>query len=241
MRTVILFLIYFVINPLFAEKLIIGTAPFLPPFEIAMDNKNGFTGFDIDLMMNICQRIQAECSFKQVKFAQLFTQILSGKIDLAISAISITEEREKTYLFSLPYFQSNSQFLTRITSNINTMDDIRGKRAGVEHGTVAMDLIKTRFFSSPVNVVEFSTTPELLLALADNKVDVILLAADSAKYWAANNNSLKLVDIPMPDGHGYGIMANLQNTQLIERINQALLSIQNDGTYKKLYNRYFNF
>ena len=241
MRTVILLLIYLAINPIFAEKLLVGTDPFLPPFEIAMDDKNNFTGFDIELMMLICQRIQADCSFKQIKFAQLFPQIQSGKIDLAISAISITEEREKNHLFSLPYFLSNSQFLTNAASNINTMNDIRGKRAGVEQRTVGLDLINSRFHDASVTVVEFPTTQSLLLALSDEKVDVILLASETAHYWAANNNLLKLIDMPMPDGHGYGIMTNLNNTSLINRINNALLSIQNDGTYQHLYKHYFTY
>lgn len=239
MRIAILFLIFLIIKPLFAEKLIIGTRPFAPPFEIAADNQNNVTGFDIDLMMNICQRIHAECSFKQLEFSQLFSQILSGKIDLAISAITITEERKKHYLFSLPYFQSSSQFMTNTASKINALDDIRGKKAGVEQSTIGKNLITTRFNDSSVTIVEFHSSQDLLLDLTNGKLDVILLASETAQYWDANNKLLKLIDMPMPDGFGYGIMTNPKNGELINRINSALLDLQNDGTYQHLYKRYF--
>lgn len=239
MQIIILFLIYLVINPVFAEKLVIGTRSFTPPFEITTDNKHNLTGFDIDLMMNICQRIDAECSFKQLEFPELFSQTLSNKIDLAISAITITEERKKSHLFSLPYFQSSSQFMANVASPINTLEDIRGKSVGIEQGTIGKDLIKTRFPDSSVTIIEFASSQDLILGLTDEKVDVILVAADSAQYWAANNKLLKLVDMPMPDGYGYGIMANLKSTALIEKINRALIGIQNDGNYQVLYKRYF--
>lgn len=239
MRIFCLLMLILLNSTLYAEKLIIGTRPFVPPFEMMYDTKNNFSGFEIDLMMGICKEIEADCTFKRLPFRQLFAQVLTGQIDLAISAISITDERAQTYLFSLPYFQSSSQFLTNTNSGINVIDDVRGRRAGVEGGTLARSLIESRFNDNTVKISEYPNSQDLLQALINKKVDVILIATETARYWVTNNSSLKLLDIPIPDGLGFGIMTSPLRGALIQRINKALIKIQNDGRYIQWYNRYF--
>jgi arginine transport system substrate-binding protein len=65
--------------------------------------------------------------------------------------------------------------------------------------------------------------------------------SEAAKNWSSNNTDIyKLIGSPVSVGVGYGIMANPSQTKLIGDINQALLAMEADGTYLKIYSRYFD-
>ena len=96
----LIIILLFVSSLAMADPLRIGTLYFYPPFAEQDDEKGDFSGFDIDLMKEICKKINRECVFKGMNFVDLFPALDSGKIDLAIGAISITVKRKYKYLFS---------------------------------------------------------------------------------------------------------------------------------------------
>lgn len=237
MKQIFCFLLLFSLQS-YAGSLIVGTAPNNPPFSMMADQKGNFYGFDIDIMGEICKRISYECKFKPFVYNDLFAQLKAGKIDLAIAAVLITDFRQQNFLFSLPYLASSGQFITKTESNINSPEDIRGKKVGVRRGTPFKSLAR-KIYNDQVTISEFPEIPDLLAALNDHKVDVVLMNAAAARYWYENNsNVFKLVGTQLPVGEGYGIMANPGQEALIEKINQALLSLEADGTYLKIYTRY---
>lgn len=222
------------------QTLNIGSTTFNPPFNSLADVKNHFYGFDVDIMGEICRRIKQRCQFKPAIFNNLFTQISSKKIDLAIASIIITASRKQKFLFSLPYLESNAQFLTQKTSAINQPKDILNQRVGVRRGTVFKELALS-LYRNKITVKEFPEINDIIDALNMNQVDVVLMPAESARYWFSNNSMIyKLVGAQIPIGDGYGIMANQNEGELITAINQALISMEADGTYLKIFRQYFN-
>jgi ABC-type amino acid transport substrate-binding protein len=91
---------------------LIGRTTQNPPFSSLADQKDHFYGFDIDIMGEICGRLQLKCKYKPLLFNELFTEIAAKKIDLAIAAIIITPNRQQ-FLFSLPYLKSYARFITQ--------------------------------------------------------------------------------------------------------------------------------
>ena len=237
----LLFLFLLLALPLsHAQVLLIGTTAQNPPFNSIADQKDHFYGFDIDIMGEICQRIQMRCKFTPVKFNDLFPQIKTGKIDLAIAAIIITANRQQDFLFSLPYLESNAQFMTIQQSSINKPEDIEQKRVGTRLGT-PFEQLALKVYKDQIKSVEFTDIAELLDSLTNKTSDVVLMDAQAAKNWYANNSNLyKLIGSDIPVGNGYGIMANKGQTKLMTQINQALLNLEADGTYLKIYTRYFS-
>ncbi len=239
MRFILACFVSCVLNPcLHAEHLIIGTLAYDPPFETAADQKGDYFGLEMDLMNEICRRLQDECTYKPLTFEQLMGETLSGAIDLAIAGITITEQRRLSYLFSLPYLKSEARLLAKSVSPINSLSDINGKRLGVEAATLFKGLAEEKFTN--VKIIEYLTQTDLFQGIADDKVDMIIIDSVSAKYWVTNSSSiLKIVSDPIPIGEGYGIMANVSKTALINRINRKLIDMENDGTYLSIYSRYF--
>ena len=235
-----LFLILLLALPLsYAQTLLIGSTYQNPPFNSIADQKGNFYGFDIDIMGAICQRIKLRCKFKPVQFNNLFTELNAGKIDLAIAAIIITTNREEEFLFSLPYLESSAQFMTNIQSDIKTPDELINQKIGVRLGTPFKSLAR-KLYGDKITIVELPSTEDLLVKLDDESIDAILMDAPTAKDWATNDsNQYRLIGTRIPIGKGYGIMATQDQEKLISQINQALISIEADGTYLKIYSHYF--
>ncbi|WP_165475059.1 transporter substrate-binding domain-containing protein [Legionella yabuuchiae] len=239
MRTLFLVMAMLLSFVSFATTLMIGSSPLNPPFETLAEAPNQFYGFDTDLMMEICKRTQNNCQFKSVRFNDLFAQINTKKIDLAISAIIITPERQNNFLFSIPYLQSSARFLTLNSSPAKDINNLVNKRIGVRLGT-PFKALAFKLFKNNVTIVEYPFTADLLDGLGKREVDAVLMDALAVEYWAFNNSdSYKLLDNQFPLGNGYGIMASLENKELIAKVNQALKEIEADGTYTKLYKQYF--
>ena len=239
MNRILLLCLWLCLPSLYAQNITVGTTSDYPPFSSLADKKNHFFGFDVDIMSEVCKRIKQNCLFKPFTFNQLFTQIKSGGIDLAIAAITITTELQQSFLFSYPYLESNAQFMTLADSAIKTPGDINHKKIGVRQGT-AFKTLAINLYKDQVTILEYPEISDLLDNLANKNVDIILVNALAAKSWEANNDNVyKLIGTDIPIGKGYGIMANTGKEPLIQQINQALLDIESDGTYLKIFNRYF--
>lgn len=222
-----------------ATTIMVGTPPYSPPFVMLGDNKAHYTGFDIDLLDEICRRIDAKCQYKAMSYEGVFNGLLDGSIDIAIGGITITAGRESQFLFSLPYLASYAQFITNSASSIRSIQDLNGKRIGLGSGTIFENLINDAFGQS-VTIKTYNFLSEMLMALGSDEVDALILDRATAETWYANSNdSYRLVGRRIPQGLGYGILTTKNRGNLITLINRALLAMEADGTYLKIYTTYF--
>ncbi|HCC3092449.1 TPA: transporter substrate-binding domain-containing protein, partial [Legionella pneumophila] len=194
--------------------------------------------FDIDLMQEICRRLHATCAFEAYIFDDLFPALKNRKVDLVIASMIITDERKKLFIFSLPYMESNSQYITTIHSKINTFDDLQDKKIGVRKGTPYARQVLSANRNN--QVIFYELIQDMLLGLSNNEVDASLMDYEAAKYWMASEPyAYKLIGNKISIGEGYSIMANPDQYVLIKKINKILLEMEADGTYLRLYSEYF--
>ncbi len=223
------------------KPLEVGLVGYFPPYSENVSKKGGFSGFDIDIMTEICARIQRNCKFVEAPFEELLPNVSKGEIDLAISAILITEERSEDVTFSLPYLPS---FLTFLASTSHTTpfvpDEFGDLSIGVLDRMVKIDQVK-KLNARTKKMKTYTLIHNLVADLDDGEVDRALVDYHSAKYWvAAVDTSLKLIGIKHQVGSGYGIAINKDNRILKLAIDQAIIDMENDGTLKQLYNKYFS-
>ena len=221
------------------QTLLSGTPSQNAPFGSVSDAKNNFFGFDIDIMGEICKRLKVTCIYKPLLFPDLFSELRAGKINLAIGSIIITDIKQENFIFSLPYLESNGQFIALADSSINTPDEIAYKRVGMRRGRLFQDMVR-KIYKGHVEITNYNDFNDLLTALNNKTVDIAFMNAANARYWFANDSAeYKLIGSMVPTGGGYGIMANPSQKELIADINQALLRLEADGTYLTIYTRYF--
>lgn len=228
-----LIILSFTFNNTYALSLTIGTISYNPPFA-SLSEKNEFYGFEIELMKEICKRLNAKCIFKEVKFFQIPEMLQTNQIDVAVAAIVITPDRQQKFLFSLPYKKSYLQYVALANSNAKTFQDLTNTTLGIYSGSPAEELA-AKHFNKNIQLKYFDDCMEMLAALENNSVDAVLTGYPQAVYWVSNDTAIKLVDKQFDIGSGYGIMTKLGNDDLMKQINKAILDIEADGTYVNLY------
>lgn len=247
MKFVISLMLYLLLTPALSQTLIIGTAPDSAPFASLADNKGHFYGFEIDLMIAICARINVQCIFKPIVVSNALTLLNTGKVDLIIAEIIKPPQGSpelKGLLFSEPYEISGGQFIVKKTSPINTLDDIRNKRVGTRRGslfggTLFNDYL-LKMYNNQLKTKQYLTTGDMFAGLVKNEVDASFSNTETINYLYINNkDAFKLIGKPIPIGDGYSIMAKDTKGTLMSEINDALFDMENDGSYMALYQRYF--
>ena len=115
-------------------KLILGTDATWPPWEWVANNT--FVGWDKDIAREIAMALGVELEIWDMRFAGLLEAVRKGDVDLALSAITWTTEREKVLEFSMPYYLESIVVVTKTSRNdINKVEDLYGKKVGVQIGT----------------------------------------------------------------------------------------------------------
>lgn len=135
---------YFFISPLWAQDLIIGTIAHAPPFVFRDADKN-LSGFDMDIMSELCARLKAQCTFKVYEFSLLLPALKKREVDLAIASIDITPERKKQFLFSFPYKIIQLQFITSETSQFKSFSQLKNARIGFYKNVPDLPAMERKF------------------------------------------------------------------------------------------------
>ncbi|QLZ70719.1 arginine ABC transporter substrate-binding protein [Legionella sp. PC1000] len=234
----ILFLVVLLVgNSLaYGDSITVGVSRSAPPFS-AVDGHNHYFGFCIELMNEICKRLNVACEYKAITMQNQMDELNSGNIDLTFPPGPIPAATSQNYVYSLPFMISDGQFLTN-SSDIKTIADIKNKRIGVVRATHLKDILLR--YTSKDNIKEYPKISLMIMALLHDDVDAILMNFDMFKYLTINKvMNFQTVGKPIILGNGYGIIALPKNADLINKINRILLQIENDGTYTTIYNKYF--
>lgn len=218
----------------YANALIIGTFAFSPPFVI---ESGGYehVGFDVEIMNSLCNYLHKRCIFKTFNLKNLKHAIRTNKIDLAIGGITVTQARERMYLFSMPYLVSKGQFLIK-RGNTN-IKSLKNKRIGTYPSSIFIPYIKQKLEPSSVTLI--SGTGRLMRALKKDMVDLVLIDSVSARWWVNNSGGeITLYGDPFVMGNGYAIMVSPKNAHLLPEINKFLFKFVKTKEYQLLFNNF---
>jgi polar amino acid transport system substrate-binding protein len=209
-----------------------------PPFEnFDKSSETGFSGFDIDMMTEIAKRLDLKLVVKDSAFDPLQSgaALNSGTCDVAASAMTITPDREKALDFSDGYYASKQSLLVPNDSDIASIDDLSGKKVGVQQGTTGKSYAEEN--APDAELVTFPSDAEMYQAIKAGQVDALLqdlpVNLDHTK-----DGQFKIVET-YDTNEEYGFAIKKGNTQLVDDINGALKDMHDDGTYDTIYNKYF--
>lgn len=219
-----------------AKPLIVGTNATYPPFEF-IDDKSNVTGFDIDLVDELSKRAGFEYKILNMSFDGLIPALKSGKIDIAASAMSATEDRKKAIDFSEPYYVTENLFIKRKDSDINSKEILSdNKRVGVQIGTVQELAART---IKGANIVPNEDIFVAIMSLKNKKVDAVVVDSQIGYEYLKKNDDL-VEFFKEPDGsEGFALAFDKgKQSDLIAKINAALEDMKKDGSYEKLLEKY---
>lgn len=213
----------------------VGTDAAYEPFE-SIDESGEFVGFDMELIKMVADEIGMELKLHNVSWDGIIPGLMNGNYDCLISAMTITEERQKQINFSDPYFSIKQAIVVREdNTKIKTPSDLIGKTIAVQIGTTG-DLYASEIKN--VTMKRYDTNPLAIQELLNNNADAAVMD-DLVAYNAIRKTSgLKVIEIAEIETEDYGIGVKKENTELLEKINQALVTLRSNGKLDELVQKY---
>lgn len=216
-----------------ADPVLIGTnAPF--PAYTYVDTAGTISGFERDVLDQVCARTLMVCTWESVNFDQLIPGVMSGEFDIVLGGMAVTEERLRLVDFTTSYHATNPE--EWYIGPPGTAPPGQGMVA-VQSGTVHEAHLQS--LGHPHSV--FSTEAEVLEALRSGRADLALgpfeTRQDIAEFVTANGFEFLYSDI-IPDS-GVAMAVCKGNTDLLDSLNAALDGMRVDGTLQALETRWF--
>ncbi len=220
-----------------AGKLVIATSPDFPPFE-ELQNDGSVVGIEVEILEMVCKELGVEMELAQVDFESVLPGVQSGKYDVGMSGISVTEKRKKNTLFTDPYCLAAQAIVVTEGSPIQTKADLDGKKISVQTGTTAEQFCMDNGYQ----VDAFAANSDAELALTTGKVDAWVIddltAAEMvAAYNAENEAQLVILDEAMTtEPYAFAFMKG--SDELVAKVNEIVNGLVEDGTVAALFEKY---
>jgi ABC-type amino acid transport substrate-binding protein len=225
-------------------KMVVGARSGSVPFGF-IDRNNTWVGFSVDLCTEVKNKLEGkigkkiDLELKEVIPSNRIALVANGTIDLECGSTTYTRARDETVDFSINFFFTGSQLLVKSESGIKSVTDLTGKRVGATQGTTNEKAI--REVAPKAQVVVFQDHPSGFLALEQGKIDAyttdgIILAGLRAK--SPNAAGYEVVG-DFFTNEPYSFILRENDSPWRDFVNHALMAMIEDGTYFKLYDKWF--
>lgn len=160
--------------------------------------------------------------------------------DVGMTGMDITPERQKEVLFSDAYYDNSALFIGK-QGKYTSLEQMEGKRVGVQNGTTHQKFIIDRH--PEMTIVPYDSYQNARLDLQNGRIDAVFVDTAVVTEWLKNNPQLNAIGDKVHDkayfGNGLGIAVRQGNTTLQQQFNGALKKIKEDGTYEAIYQKWF--
>ena len=215
------------------EKISMATNAAFPPYEYK-EGEN-FVGIDVEIATAIAEKLGKELEILDMEFDSIITAVQEGEADFGMAGMTVTEERLEEVDFTSSYATGVQSVIVPETSEIASIDDLAGKKIGVQLGTTG-DIYASDEFGAE-NVTQYGKGADAVIALKGGDVDAVIIDNEPAKAFVAENEGLKVLDTEYAI-EDYAIAISKDNTELLDSINAALEELTADGTIDTIIAKY---
>ena len=216
------------------KKLVMGTNASFPPYEFVDDNNN-IVGIDAEIAAAVAEKMGYELEIKDMEFDSLITAVQSGNIDFALAGMTVTPERKESVNFSDTYATGVQVIIVPENSSIAKVEDLSGKKIGVQAGTTG-DIYCTDEFGQDM-VKQYKNGAEAVAALKNGQVDCVVIDNEPAKNYVKANTGLKILETAYAE-EDYAAAISKENTELLDNFNKALKELKEAGKIAEIINKY---
>ena len=223
-----------------AGKLHMATNAAFPPYEMVSDN-GGFEGIDVEIATAIAEKLGLELVVDDMEFGSVITSVQSGKSDIAMAGLTVTEERKQNVDFTESYATGVQVVIVPEDSDIQTVDDLANdKMIGVQDGTTGYiycsDTVENGGYGED-HVTSYTNGAMAIEALKGGKVDAVVIDNEPAKAFVAANEGLRILDTEYIV-ENYAIGISKENPGLRDAVDAALKELIADGTVQSIVDKY---
>jgi len=213
--------------------IVMATSADFPPYEYYENDE--IVGIDIDIMNAVCEKIGMTLQPEDMSFDSVIGAAQTGKADIAMSGITITEDRKNMVNFTIPYTTTAQSIIVIEGGEIAAKDDLEGKKIGVQINTTGDTQVTEEFGDDFVE--RFQNGALAVESLKNGKIDCVVIDGEVAKALVEANEGLEII----ADAYSleeYAIALAKDNTELLEKINGALEELLADGTIDSIMEKY---
>lgn len=237
------------------NQLVMATDIDFPPF-VYTDKDGKKTGIDIEVAQALADKLSMSLKIESVPLTQIIDGVQSGKYDIGMAGITVTEERKDKIIFSHTYaggeqsiivkegseYEKTEDFYTGLDDLGNPVETKAGVKIGVKKDTTAdkyasADAVKWGFDEE--NVVRYDSGEDAVKALADGKITAVIIDSDNADTLRAMHPGLTVLDTAYAD-EDYAICVGRENFELLGKINNALDELKEEGKLSEIIDRYIS-
>ena len=211
-----------------------------PPFE-TKDEQGNPSGVSVDFMKDFGEYIGKEIRIENISFDGLIPSLQTGKADMVMSAMTITEERKETVDFSEPYANALLAVLTNKDSQITSVDDLNqeGKKVAVKTGSTGYLYAQEHLKNA--EIIALQDESACVMEVSQGKADGFIYDQLTIyRNWQNNLDTTNAVFIPFQDVEPWGIAVKKGNTELLDQLNEFIETYREDGGFEELTEKYLS-
>lgn len=215
------------------EKLIMGTNAAFPPYEYYEGDQ--IIGIDAEVGALIAEKLDMDFEIMDMDFNGIISAVQNGVVDIGMAGMTVREDRLEHVNFSTTYAKGVQVVIVKEGSDIATLDDLSGKKIGVQEATTG-DAYASEDYGEE-NVKRYQNGAAAVAALQSGIVDAVIIDNEPAKAFVEANEGLTILETAYAD-EDYAIAVAKENTELLEKINTALAELTADGSIDAIVNKY---
>jgi glutamine transport system substrate-binding protein len=197
-------------------------------------------GFDIDFIKAVAEEAGYELDIVHVGWDPIFVEIEDETADIAISSITINDDRKQSYDFSVPYYLSTNKILIPEDSDIQSGEDLKDKVVAVQNGTTGQEVAEAILGKNSSNIKKFENNNLAIQELLAGGADAVVADNTVIEYYASMNpdQNLKVIADDSFDAEYYGLMFP-KGSELVGEFNEAINKVLDSGKYTEIYKEWF--
>lgn len=210
-----------------------------PPFAWLNEQTNKIEGFEVEIIQAIGEEIGISIKVQTTTWEKVFFNLLEKQCDLVAAALTITDQRLETIIFSEPYLTTGQIITVSKNSSIININDFTGRKIGVLKNTTG-DFIITEKCKVTGRIRRYPSTTAAFTDLHNGEIDAIITDHPLAHYFIKNHPHFELSCIgEIFTTEKYAIAFRKESKELKDKINLGLAGIIRTGIYQKIYDKYF--
>ena len=213
-------------------KLIMGTNAAFPPYEYYEGDT--IVGIDAEIAQAIADELGLELVIEDMEFDGIIGAVTAGKVDMGLAGMTVTEDRLENVNFSDTYAHASQVVIVTNDSEIATVDDLANKTVGVQLGTTG-DIYAEDI--EGVTLERYNKGFEAVQSLLTGKIDAVIIDEQPAKAFVSQNEGIKILEEKFTD-EDYAAAIAKDNTELVEAVNKALVSLKSSGKLDEIVAKY---
>lgn len=225
-------------GPKQTDELVIGMELAYPPFETTDENGDP-AGISVEMAYALGEYLGRPVRIENMAWAGLIPALTTGKIDIILSSMTITEERAKTVNFSDPYAKAQLSLMVNNDSPVESFDDLKNEGAllAVKNGSTGHLFALENLPEE--NIVVFDKETACVLEVAQGRADAFIYDALTIYRNAEQNDTTHALFTPFQEDYEYwGMALNQEDTELLEEVNAFIAQYQADGKMNELADKY---